>query len=670
MHSAPQQKWQGLAVPLPVAFVEMVSVPSPFPHISHVPSDHIVWRYLIEHSRSILHAPTLHIHITKQFPIKTSESQPLSTICSSAHLPSSSAAILVHAFSTPTNMTDSGSTPSCCICWKSSSAFCPCPHFTCPNIITFQMTTSCEGIWLNTLCKHLPCSHSLHMHWAPPLKGQDLAAPLPAAFVEIVPVPSALAHISQVLISLHSKWLHHTKASYWTPCKHSPCSYILHTCQPGYYPNRHLSPTCCEWSAHEQTCPLQVQLHLHMHSTLQLKWQGLAAHVPAAFVQIVPMPYALAHISHVLISLYSRIPHFLMASCWTLSQHLPCFHILHTCPPGYSPQKHLIHISFEWSVHEHIYLLWLQLHWHMHSAPPQKRQGLAAHLLPVAFVEIVPVPCPCPLFTCPNIIAFQVTTPREDMWVNTLQASSMHPHLAYMSTSLLPTKTLASQPLATICACTRLPRCSAPKLAHELSTWTKVKRLGGLVPFCCCMCWKSSNVFSCCPILTYLASFLFHEKVSNCTVPGAIGASSATTHDGFRLSTSQSASPIFLCLKSGSLGFTFSDLPSHHCEGSEKNSCQRVPLLLAAALAPTSPPEEEEKEEEEASALWPLPLVIRPKQQQQQHCDSRASPWRTAIANKNRRKIPNWETLGLHGNCPQDMQIAVGVFVQTSSSFT
>jgi hypothetical protein len=63
--------------------------------------------------------------------------------------------------------------------------------------------------------------------------------------------------------------------------------------------------------------------------------------------------------------------------------------------------------------------------------------------------------------------------------------------------------------------------------------------------------------------------------------------------------------------------------------------------LLAAALAPTSPPEEEEKEEEEASALWPLPLVIRPKQQQQQHCDSRASPWRTAIANKNRRKIPN-----------------------------
>jgi hypothetical protein len=65
-------------------------------------------------------------------------------------------------------------------------------------------------------------------------------------------------------------------------------------------------------------------------------------------------------------------------------------------------------------------------------------------------------------------------------------------------------------------------------------------------------------------------------------------------------------------------------------------------LLLPAALAPTSPPEEEEEEEEEeeASALWSLPLVIRPKQQQQ-HCDSRASPWRTAIANKNRRKIPN-----------------------------
>ncbi len=40
-------------------------------------------------------------------------------------------------------------------------------------------------------------------------------------------------------------------------------------------------------------------------------------------------------------------------------------------------------------------------------------------------------------------------------------------------------------------------------------------------------------------------------------MPGAIAAISAATHDGFCQSSSQSASPVFLCLKSGYLSFVY-----------------------------------------------------------------------------------------------------------------
>jgi len=88
---------------------------------------------------------------TKLFPINTSESHPLWMICSWAHLPSSSATKLAHAFTTPTKVTESGFTPSCCICENSSSAFCPCAHFPCHNIMAFQVTPSRDGILFNTL---------------------------------------------------------------------------------------------------------------------------------------------------------------------------------------------------------------------------------------------------------------------------------------------------------------------------------------------------------------------------------------------------------------------------------------------------------------------------------------------------------------------------------------
>ncbi len=39
--------------------------------------------------------------------------------------------------------------PYSCICQNSSKAFCPCPHFTCPNSMVFHITTSQDDNLLN-----------------------------------------------------------------------------------------------------------------------------------------------------------------------------------------------------------------------------------------------------------------------------------------------------------------------------------------------------------------------------------------------------------------------------------------------------------------------------------------------------------------------------------------
>lgn len=118
-----------------------------------------------------------------------------------------------------------------------------------------------------------------------------------------------------------------------------------------------------------------------------------------------------------------------------------------------------------------------------------------------------------------------------------------------------------------------------------------------------------------------------------CTLPGAIATSFDSTHGGFKLLLSHSAFCVLLCLKSGyfacpcdqkskishssavyfwqpsaanqvitmtnqqrliapnllhpqknpssnQFAFTFSNLWSHHCEGSEKNSCQSFSTIL------------------------------------------------------------------------------------------
>ncbi len=81
-----------------------------------------------------------------------------------------------------------------------------------------------------------------------------------------------------------------------------------------------------------------------------------------------------------------------LASCWTLSEHHPGFHISHTCLPSYSPQK-LPDSQTLWRISS-----WAHLPpssapglAHAWTAPVQNKQSLNAHLR-VAFVEIVPMP--------------------------------------------------------------------------------------------------------------------------------------------------------------------------------------------------------------------------------------------------------------------------------------
>jgi len=66
--------------------------------------------------------------------------------------------------------------------------------------------------------------------------------------------------------------------------------------------------------------------------------------------------------------------------------------------------------------------------------------------------------------------------------LNTLQASSMLPHFAYMLTKLLPTKTSDSKPLWLMSWWTHLPSSIATMLAHAFSTPTKVTESGTHLP--------------------------------------------------------------------------------------------------------------------------------------------------------------------------------------------
>jgi len=69
------------------------------------------------------------------------------------------------------------------------------------------------------------------------------------------------------------------------------------------------------------------------------------------------------------------------------------------------------------------------------------------------------------------------------------------------------------------------------------------------------VCWKSCITLSSYPLFTCFVSFLLHANTLNCTIPGAFAAISAATHSEFCQSSTQSASHVFLCLKSGYLSF-------------------------------------------------------------------------------------------------------------------
>jgi hypothetical protein len=99
-----------------------------------------------------------------------------------------------------------------------------------------------------------------------------------------------------------------------------------------------------------------------------------------------------------------------------------------------------------------------------------------------------------PTFTCAHIMVIQVTTFWIGILLNILQAFSMVPYFAYMSTKLLPTKTFESHPIRMIYSWTCMPSSTTSILAHAFNTPTKVRKFG--YTFSYYICQNSFNKFS------------------------------------------------------------------------------------------------------------------------------------------------------------------------------
>ncbi len=140
---------------------------------------------------------------------------------------------------------------------------------------TSDSKTTLNDLFMGTLALFQCCYTSTHS--APPQKWQHLAALLPVAFLYIVPMPSVLALISQVLTTWHSKRLRLLRSSCWTLLQHPPCFHIWHTCQQGYCPQKRQTHNHFQQSVYEHTYPLQEPLNWHKHSGPPQKWQGLVA---------------------------------------------------------------------------------------------------------------------------------------------------------------------------------------------------------------------------------------------------------------------------------------------------------------------------------------------------------------------------------------------------------
>ncbi len=136
--------------------------------------------------------------------------------------------------------------------------------------------------------------------------------------------------------------------------------------------------------------------------------------------------------------------------------------------------------------------------------------------------------CPCIMAHPPSMVV-QVTTPRDDILLNALHASSMLPHFAYTSTKLFLTKTSDSHPFWMICSWTHLPSSIATMLAQVLSTPTKVAEFG--CTDSCCICWNSCSAFGPCQ----------HFYMSQCHGD----SSDHESWDGILLNTLQASLPHF-----------------------------------------------------------------------------------------------------------------------------
>ncbi len=127
-----------------------------------IPRGHIS-RWHFEHSPSILHAPTFCIHVNQSTPhkdiqIPSNMNNLLMSTSSLFKCKNTGTLCIQHSH----KGNRFGCTPSWFICQNSSSNLCPCPHFRYPNIMVVHVTTSQDGILLNTLQASSMCSHILN----------------------------------------------------------------------------------------------------------------------------------------------------------------------------------------------------------------------------------------------------------------------------------------------------------------------------------------------------------------------------------------------------------------------------------------------------------------------------------------------------------------------------
>jgi len=190
---------------------------------------------------------------------------------------------------------------------------------------------------------------------------------------------------------------------------------------------------CDHWS---------ITVHAFIHQTFMAtswqktkqKWYHLAVHLHTSVQKDLELPYH-AHVWHVLYIWHSKWPYPEMASCWTLSKHPPCSHILHAVHQATPTQRYLNPIHFQWSAHEHTYLLQGRLTTHAFSTPTKVTEF--GHTPSCCNCQnSSSVFCPCLHFTCHNIKAFQVTTSQSDGCCWTL---SKHPQCSHILLTCLPT---------------------------------------------------------------------------------------------------------------------------------------------------------------------------------------------------------------------------------------